>query len=230
MLDNSFEITNYCPPDTVETFLEELNHSQGDDLDDQETAPAPPRASSDWSTRKSLISERWEKERPRLVNTMVAQQNVNTQICQQCGSSPAAVRCRDCRPQPFFCADCDVSIHRNHVFHNRDATIAGFFRPLPPTTCVVERAFSQCGRYDLSMPEMKCEACKATWSAGVDDLVRNDYWPATLHFSTVYATDVFCSYEELKMAAPGLSCQAFLRMLDQRTVRFGRVSMSDGNN
>ncbi|XP_067219639.1 uncharacterized protein [Chanodichthys erythropterus] len=78
------------------------------------------------------------------------------------------------------------------------------------------------GRYDLSMPEMKCEACKATWSAGVDDLVRNDYWPS-LHFSTVYATDVFCSYEELKMAAPGLSCQAFLRMLDQRTVRFGRT-------
>ncbi|XDV21836.1 hypothetical protein PO909_026856 [Leuciscus waleckii] len=256
MLDSSVEITNYCPHNTVETFLEELNHSQGDDLDDQETAPAPPRASSDWSTRKSLLSDMWEKERPCLVNTMVAQQNATTQICQQCGS-PAAVRCRDCRPQPFFCADCDVSIHRNHVFHNRDATIAGFFQPLPPTTCVVERALSQCvcilplempekicscatgslsvntgkvvavvtmnGRYDLSMPEMKCEACKATWSAGVDDLVRNDYWPATLHFSTVYATDVFCSYEELKMAAPGLSCQAFLRMLDQRTVRFGRT-------
>ncbi|XP_059367594.1 uncharacterized protein LOC132106020 isoform X1 [Carassius carassius] len=257
MLDSSVEITNYCPPDTVETFLEELNHSQGDDLDDQETAPAPPRASSDWSTRKSLLSERWEKERACLVNTMAAQQNVTTQICQQCGSSPAAVRCRDCRPQPFFCADCDVSIHRNHVFHNRDATIAGFFQPLPPTTCVVERALSQCvcivplempkkicscspgslsvntgkvvavvtmnGRYDLSMPEMKCEACKATWSPGVDDLVRNDYWPATFHFSTVYSIDVFYSYEELKMAAPGLSCQAFLRMLDQRTVRFGRI-------
>ncbi|XP_048035715.1 uncharacterized protein LOC125261153 [Megalobrama amblycephala] len=146
MLDSSIEMTNYCPPDTVETFLEELNHSQGDDLDDQETAPAPPRASSDWSTRKSLLSERWEKERPCLVNTMVAQQNATTQICQQCGSSPAAVRCRDCRPQPFFCADCDVSIHRNHVFHNRDATIAGFFQPLPSTTCVVERALSQCGK------------------------------------------------------------------------------------
>ncbi|CAM4568525.1 unnamed protein product [Leuciscus chuanchicus] len=242
----------------LEGFQRDRNSpaQKGDDLDDQETAPAPPRASSDWSTRKSLLSDMWEKERPCLVNTMVAQQNATTQICQQCGS-PAAVRCRDCRPQPFFCADCDVSIHRNHVFHNRDATIAGFFQPLPPTTCVVERALSQCvcilplempekicscatgslsvntgkvvavvtmnGRYDLSMPEMKCEACKATWSAGVDDLVRNDYWPATLHFSTVYATDVFCSYEELKMAAPGLSCQAFLRMLDQRTVRFGRT-------
>ncbi|XP_042610307.1 uncharacterized protein LOC109094835 [Cyprinus carpio] len=146
MLDSSVELTNYCPPDTVETFLEELNHSQGDDLDDQETAPAPPRASSDWSTRKSLLSERWEKERACLVNTMVAQQNVTTQICQQCGISPAAVRCRDCRPQPFFCADCDLSIHRNHVFHNRDATIAGFFQPLPPTTCVVERALFQCGK------------------------------------------------------------------------------------
>ncbi|CAL8236183.1 unnamed protein product [Arctogadus glacialis] len=68
MLDSSVERTNYCPPDTVESFLEELNHSQGDDMDDQETAPAPPRASSDWSTRRSLLSERWAKERPRLVN------------------------------------------------------------------------------------------------------------------------------------------------------------------
>ncbi|CAM4575098.1 unnamed protein product [Leuciscus chuanchicus] len=135
---------------------------------------------------------------------MVAQQNVTTQICQQCGSSPASVRCRDSQAQPFFCADCDVSIHRNHVFHIRDATTTGFFQPLPPTTCVVERALSQCvcivplemaekicscspgslsvntgkvvavvamnGQYDLSMPEMKCEACNATWSAGVDDL------------------------------------------------------------
>ncbi|XP_059921902.1 uncharacterized protein LOC132468207 isoform X1 [Gadus macrocephalus] len=188
---------------------------------------------------------------------MVAQQNAETGICQQCGSSPAAVRCRDCRPHPLLCAECDVSLHRNQVFHNRDATIAGFFQPLPPTTCVVERVLSQCvcivplempekictcspgtlsvnpgkvvavvtinGRYDLCMPEMKCEACKATWSAGVDDLVRNDYWLATLHFSTVYSTDVFHSHEELKMAAAGLSCQAFLRMLDQRTVRFGRT-------
>ncbi|GAA6079205.1 uncharacterized protein LOC124379646 isoform X1 [Tachysurus ichikawai] len=34
---------------------------------------------------------------------------------------------------------------------------------------------------------------------------------------------VFLSFEEMKMAAPGLSCQAFSRMLDQRTVRFGRT-------
>ncbi len=81
------------------------------------------------------------------------------------------------------------------------------------------------GRNDLSMPELSCEACQATWAAGVVDLNRSDYWPATLHFATIYATDVFFSFEEMKMAAPGLSCQAFVRMLDQRTVRFGRVSI-----
>lgn len=82
------------------------------------------------------------------------------------------------------------------------------------------------GRYDLNMPELSCEACQATWAAGVAELNRSDYWPATLNFATIYATDVFFSFEEMKMAAPGLSCQAFSRMLDQRTVRFGRVSIT----
>ncbi|KAG1924835.1 hypothetical protein F2P79_025903 [Pimephales promelas] len=176
---------------------------------------------------------------------------------QQCGSNPAAVRCCDCRPRPFFCAECDVSMHTRHVLHNRDAMTAGFFQPLPPTTYVVDKALSHCvrlvpvempdkicgcspeslrvspgktvalvtmnGRHDLSMPELICEACQATWTSGVADLNRSDYWPATLQFATVYATDVFFSFEEMKMAAPGLSCQAFLRMLNQRTVRFGRT-------
>lgn len=74
------------------------------------------------------------------------------------------------------------------------------------------------------MPELACETCNAKWTAGIDDILRSDYWPATLHFATIYATDVFFSFEEMKMAAPGLSCQAYLRMIDQRTVRFGRVS------
>lgn len=95
------------------------------------------------------------------------------------------------------------------------------------TLCIYFLLFP--GRYDLRLPQIRCKACEATWSPGVDDLIRNDYWPATSHYSTVYATDVLFSFEELKMAAPGMSSQAFLRMLDQRTVRFGRVSIC-GNN
>ncbi|XP_024659438.2 uncharacterized protein LOC112435300 isoform X3 [Maylandia zebra] len=79
------------------------------------------------------------------------------------------------------------------------------------------------GRYNLSMPELRCETCETSWTAGVDDLNLSDYWPATLHFSTLYATDVFFTFEEMKMASPGLSCKAFLKMLDQRTLHFGRT-------
>ena len=95
------------------------------------------------------------------------------------------------------------------------------------TLCIYFLLFP--GRYDLRLPQIICKACEATWSPGVDDLIRNDYWPATSHYSTVYATDVLFSSGELKTAAPGMSSQAFLRMLDQRTVRFGRVSIC-GNN
>lgn len=59
----------------------------------------------------------------------------------------------------------------------------------------------------------------------MNELIHNDYWPATSQHSTVYSTDVLFSFEDLKMAAPGISSQAFLRMLDQRTARFGRVSI-----
>lgn len=71
---------------------------------------------------------------------------------------------------------------------------------------------------------MKCAECSAEWIPDLKDF-RNDYWPATEHFATIYAMDVFSSYENLKMAAPGVSCQAFLRMIDQRTIRFGRVGI-----
>ncbi|KAK5616535.1 hypothetical protein CRENBAI_008546 [Crenichthys baileyi] len=41
------------------------------------------------------------------------------------------------------------------------------------------------GHYDLRMPELVCEACDAAWTSGVHDLSLSDYWPATLHFSTL---------------------------------------------
>ncbi|XP_046705778.1 uncharacterized protein LOC124386164 [Silurus meridionalis] len=251
-LETSVEMTDDFSHINAETFLQELKRSLGEDLDDQET----PQASSDWSVRKSLVSGWWEKVRPRLVEKMVAKQHVASPVCQKCYLSPAMIHCCDCRPHPFLCARCDISIHKAQVFHNRDSITDGFFQPLPPTSCYVEKVLTQCvclvplempgticscpqslsvitgkpisvvtmnGRYDLNLPELKCEVCQATWSAGVDELVHNDYWPATSQISTVYATDILFSFEELKMAAPGMSSQAFLRMLDQRTVRFGRT-------
>ncbi|KAI4799985.1 hypothetical protein KUCAC02_016523 [Chaenocephalus aceratus] len=198
--DTSHELA--FAPETVECFLRDLQHSLSDTSEDVQEASArtaPLKASLDWGTRKSLFSERWKTERPRLVNNTVEQEDVANRICQQCGSKPAAVRCRDCRPSPFFCTECDVGMHTRHVLHNRDAMIAGFFQPLPPSTVVVDKALSlrlvpvempaeicSCspfslrvnpgktvavvtvnGRHDLSMPELSCDACHATWAAGV---------------------------------------------------------------
>nr|XP_055048132.1 uncharacterized protein LOC129433494 [Misgurnus anguillicaudatus] len=251
--ETSVEMTDDFSHINAENFLQVLQRSLGEGFDDQEK---PLQASSDWSVRKSLVSGWWEKVRPRLVDKMVAKQHVASPVCQKCYLSPAMIHCCECRPHPFLCARCDISIHKAQVFHNRDSITDGFFQPLPPTSCYVEKVLTQCvclvpmempgricscpqslsvitgkpisvvtmnGRYDLNLPELKCEVCQATWSAGVDELFHNDYWPATSQFSTVYATDILFSFEELKMAAPGMSSQAFLRMLDQQTVRFGRT-------
>ncbi len=75
-------------------------------------------ASSNWSTRQSLFSERWRAERPRLVNTAAAQENVATRICQQCGSNPAVVRCGDCRPRPFFIILRIAKLHKLYYLNN----------------------------------------------------------------------------------------------------------------
>ena len=74
------------------------------------------------------------------------------------------------------------------------------------------------------MPQLSCERRQASWEAEVEDLLESGYWPATLNYATIYEADLFHSFEDMKMASPGLSLQAFLRMLEKRTVRFGRVS------
>ena len=111
------------------------------------TPQASLSASLNWSTRKSNSSESWKAARPRLVNTALAQENVGTRKCQQCWSSLAVVRCRDCLPRPLFCAECDVVMHTRHPLHNRDASTLGFFQALPPTTTVQNMDLCQCGKF-----------------------------------------------------------------------------------
>ncbi|XP_024118769.1 uncharacterized protein LOC112140086, partial [Oryzias melastigma] len=77
------------------------------------------------------------------------------------------------------------------------------------------------GRYNLSLPTTTC-SCGKTWDVGIGDLVQSGYWPATVHFETLYTMDLFTSYEDLKVTAPGMSRHAFVGMLDQRTKVFGR--------
>ncbi|XP_029916449.1 uncharacterized protein LOC115365531 [Myripristis murdjan] len=77
------------------------------------------------------------------------------------------------------------------------------------------------GRYNLSLPTVSC-SCGKTWDVTISHLVESGYWPATVNFETLYTVDLFTTYEDLKITAPGMSRQAFVAMLEQRTKLFGR--------
>ncbi|KAI4806424.1 hypothetical protein KUCAC02_017250 [Chaenocephalus aceratus] len=86
------------------------------------------------------------------------------------------------------------------------------------------------GRYDLSVPLLTCENCHCQWTPQIKDLISNGYWPGTIEFQTVFSIDLFATYEDLKISAPGLSRHAFLRMLESRSVRAGRAGITSGDN
>ncbi|KAF3856843.1 hypothetical protein F7725_017566 [Dissostichus mawsoni] len=50
-------------------------------------------------------------------------------------------------------------------------------------------------RYNLFLPQINC-TCGKTWSIGIGDLVESGYWPATVNFETLYAVDLFTTYED----------------------------------
>nr|XP_054594450.1 uncharacterized protein LOC129161959 [Nothobranchius furzeri] len=244
-------------PETCDEFMRDLQHSFAD-VETEEVSPVVPTVTSaNWGLRKMRELENWRSVRPYLVNTLISKEKVEPNLCQECQSNAAAIRCRDCRPRPFLCGECDLNAHSQHPFHNREATIGGFFEPLPPTKVIINEALCHCdrvvplevpskicscpaeylklsagkvvavitmnGRHDLNIPKLTCGMCNATWTALIEDLIKNDFWPATMHYETIFACDIFFTFEEMKMVAPGLSCQAFIRMLDLRTVRFGRT-------
>lgn len=84
--------------------------------------------------------------------------------------------------------------------------------------------FWSVGRFDLNLPSVMCLSCTKTWSPDLKDIIKGGYWPGTVGFQTVFHPDVFRSFEEAKLIAPGLSRQAFVKLLEHRSVQFGRVS------
>ncbi|KAF3859052.1 hypothetical protein F7725_021451, partial [Dissostichus mawsoni] len=57
----------------------------------------------------------------------------------------------------------------------------------------------------------------------VKDLLLYRYWPASTSCQTLYKYDVFTSFEHMKVTAPAMSRQAFLKMLEHRSVQAGRT-------
>ncbi|KAJ8337429.1 hypothetical protein SKAU_G00386490 [Synaphobranchus kaupii] len=184
-----------------------------------------------------------------------------THTCQHCSSQEGVIRCRECLPRQYLCTDCDLSVHKLYVLHNRESVFDGFFNAIPPTSAVVRDEHGQhqlceqacllptnlpesicvCnhpnlsltagkpvtlvtinGRYDLCLPSLCCQSCQKSWTPEVVDLLACNYWPATVSCQTIYMLDVFASFADMKVMAPALSRQAFIKLLEQRSIRCGR--------
>ncbi|KAF3833221.1 hypothetical protein F7725_026886, partial [Dissostichus mawsoni] len=79
------------------------------------------------------------------------------------------------------------------------------------------------GRYNVCLPRKSCPSCSAEWTPEVKDLLLYRYWPASTSCQTLYKYDVFTSFEHMKVTAPAMSRQAFLKMLEHRSVQAGRT-------
>ncbi len=75
------------------------------------------------------------------------------------------------------------------------------------------------------MPHLSCAVCGYSREPSLTELQRSLNWPGNIPASTLFNTDVPVSFREMKMASPGISFQAFVKMLDEKTILFGRVSI-----
>lgn len=94
-------------------------------------------SSQSWSLRQTLSAKKWKEARHDILDSMLAAENTGASVCDVCGSREAVVKCRDCLPRSLLCTACDISLHQQHVLHNRCALIYGFHKPLPPTSIIV---------------------------------------------------------------------------------------------
>ncbi|XP_073318484.1 uncharacterized protein [Pagrus major] len=227
---------------------------------------------SSWARRQSAAQKNFRAAMPQLLNYKLAAETVEKHCCYLCKAADAVVRCLDCVPSgtQFLCPDCDSKVHKKMVFHDREAMMYGFFKPIPPTSSVVMDQSGQhqlveqvcilpippplqvcsCGTdqdftivpgkqtvlvtingpYNLCLPVVCCPHCKYKWTPGINDLLGCRYWPATTSCQLLFKFDVFTSFEEMKLASPALSQQAFLRMLVHRSLSTGRMGSICGDS
>ncbi|XP_051968411.1 uncharacterized protein LOC127633392 [Xyrauchen texanus] len=85
------------------------------------------------------------------------------------------------------------------------------------------------GPYNLCLPCISCPLCSSKWTSGISDLLEYRYWPATSSCQMLFKFDLFTSFEQMKLASPALSQQAFIRMLEHRSLCTGQTGSICGD-
>ena len=85
-----------------------------------------------WESRMENLNENWEASRSSIFEAILLSQNPSVELCDICHKAPCLLRCDECSGRRM-CPKCDANIHKEHLFHDREALINSFFRHIPPT-------------------------------------------------------------------------------------------------
>lgn len=91
---------------------------------------------SSWCQRQKGVQQCWQQARPQNIHNLLSAENIVQMKCNRCHVTEAIIRCRECLPSEWFCAECDQLVHKRHTLHSRQTTINGFYKYIPPTEFV----------------------------------------------------------------------------------------------
>ncbi|XP_051993319.1 uncharacterized protein LOC127651503 isoform X2 [Xyrauchen texanus] len=103
-------------------------------IDGQDFAQQP--SLSSWCQRQKGVKQCWQQARPQNLHNLLSAENIVQMKCNHCHVAEAIIRCRECLPSEWFCAECDQLVHKCHTLHSRQTTMYGFYKYIPPTEFV----------------------------------------------------------------------------------------------
>lgn len=122
------------------SLFEDFNMQRLEDLlqdsesiDVKDFGQQPPLSS--WSQRHKEVQQCWQQVRPQNLDNLLSAVNIVQMTCNHCHVREAVIRCGECMPSEWFCAECDLLAHKHHTLHNSQTTIYGFYKYIPPTVC-----------------------------------------------------------------------------------------------
>ncbi|XP_067219219.1 uncharacterized protein [Chanodichthys erythropterus] len=123
------------------TLFEDCNMQRLEDLlrdsesiDGQDFAQQPPLSS--WCQRQKEVQQCWQQARPQNIDNLLSAENIFQMTCNHCHVREAIIRCGECLPSEWFCAECDQLVHKRHKLHSRQTSMYGFYKYIPPTEFV----------------------------------------------------------------------------------------------
>lgn len=91
-----------------------------------------------WERRMESLNENWETSRSLIFKAILLSQKPGIlEQCDICQKGPCLLRCEECSGRRM-CPKCDATIHKELLFHDREALIDGSFRHIPPTVIMNE--------------------------------------------------------------------------------------------